>query len=236
MEEVFEKYEGDEELNVLLKILIPRNANRRLDTWLCKRPSSLYHSKEFERHKSYLKLPLDYPLTISTGGDERTIKELNNQWIAVVTGSEDFSFKAMRRNKYEEDLFDCEDERFEEDMLINTYEGCIELLEQIQEQAKSKTFTLQKSVLRTIRLKAIRDLYGDLFNNIIEALHSKPLEVIPNILTRLKYYKNSCLKHKERQNEIWKTCCEQNFYKSLDHRSFYFRQSEKKNTNSKGNL
>jgi histone deacetylase complex regulatory component SIN3 len=31
--------------------------------------------------------------------------------VSVPTGSEDFSFKNMRRNQYEEALFKCEDDR-----------------------------------------------------------------------------------------------------------------------------
>ncbi len=38
---------------------------------------------------------------------------LNDKWVSVPTGSEDFSFKNMRKNQYEEALFRCEDERYE---------------------------------------------------------------------------------------------------------------------------
>jgi uncharacterized membrane protein YgcG len=37
----------------------------------------------------------------------------NDRWVSVPTGSEDFSFKIMRKNSYEDALFRCEDERFE---------------------------------------------------------------------------------------------------------------------------
>jgi hypothetical protein len=38
---------------------------------------------------------------------------LNDVWVSVPTGSEDFSFKVTRKNTYEEALFKCEDERYE---------------------------------------------------------------------------------------------------------------------------
>ncbi len=38
---------------------------------------------------------------------------LNDRVISLPTGSEDFSFKSTRKNIYEENLFKCEDERFE---------------------------------------------------------------------------------------------------------------------------
>lgn len=41
--------------------------------------------------------------------------------VSVPVGSEEnYSFKHMRRNQYEEALFRCEDERFEIDMVIDS--------------------------------------------------------------------------------------------------------------------
>ncbi|KAL8126992.1 hypothetical protein AgCh_014056 [Apium graveolens] len=45
---------------------------------------------------------------------------LNDHWVSVTSGSEDYSFKHMRRNQYEESLFRCEDDRFELDMLLQS--------------------------------------------------------------------------------------------------------------------
>lgn len=36
---------------------------------------------------------------------------LNDSWVSVTSGSEDYSFKHMRKNQYEESLFRCEDDR-----------------------------------------------------------------------------------------------------------------------------
>ena len=36
---------------------------------------------------------------------------LNDIWVSVTSGSEDYSFKHMRKNQYEESLFRCEDDR-----------------------------------------------------------------------------------------------------------------------------
>ena len=36
---------------------------------------------------------------------------LNDFWVSVTSGSEDYSFKHMRKNQYEESLFRCEDDR-----------------------------------------------------------------------------------------------------------------------------
>lgn len=38
---------------------------------------------------------------------------LNDCWVSVTSGSEDYSFKHMRKNQYEESLFRCEDDRYD---------------------------------------------------------------------------------------------------------------------------
>ena len=45
---------------------------------------------------------------------------LNDVLVNVITGSEDYSFKLMRKNQYEEALFRCEDDRYEFEMCIET--------------------------------------------------------------------------------------------------------------------
>jgi paired amphipathic helix protein Sin3a len=50
---------------------------------------------------------------------------LNDHWVSVTSGSEDYSFKHMRKNQYEESLFRCEDDRLElasdDDILYNVH-------------------------------------------------------------------------------------------------------------------
>ncbi|KAM0005898.1 putative transcriptional regulatory protein Sin3 [Helianthus debilis subsp. tardiflorus] len=43
--------------------------------------------------------------------DDLGTQVLNDLWVSVTSGSEDYSFKHMRRNQYEESLFRCEDDR-----------------------------------------------------------------------------------------------------------------------------
>ena len=88
---------------------------------------------------SYTKLPEDYPLFVSTGRNEKTIKELNDLWITVGHGSEDYSFNYMRKNVFEEQLFKCEDERFELDLTINRYNSTIETFERLQKEIQQAT-------------------------------------------------------------------------------------------------
>lgn len=60
--------------------------------------------------------------------------------------------------------------------------------------------------------------------------------MLPWLLNKLKARKECLLQQKRDQNKIWRDVCEKNFYNSLDHRAFYFKQSEKKSTNTKSNI
>jgi paired amphipathic helix protein Sin3a len=61
---------------------------------------------------SYRLLPADYPIPIASQRSELGAEVLNDHWVSVTSGSEDYSFKHMRRNQYEESLFRCEDDRY----------------------------------------------------------------------------------------------------------------------------
>ncbi|KAB1211671.1 Paired amphipathic helix protein Sin3-like 2 [Morella rubra] len=60
---------------------------------------------------SYRLLPDDYPIPLASQRSELGAQVLNDHWVSVTSGSEDYSFKHMRRNQYEESLFRCEDDR-----------------------------------------------------------------------------------------------------------------------------
>ena len=59
---------------------------------------------------------------------------LNDTWVSVPTGSEDFTFKNMRRNQYVEELFKCEDQMFELDMVIDSNVATIKALEPLEQE------------------------------------------------------------------------------------------------------
>jgi paired amphipathic helix protein Sin3a len=68
-------------------------------------------------------------------------------------------------------------------------------------------------------------------------LKTSPLKALPVVISRLKAKIDSWKKTSKFDSErVWKETIERNFYKSLDHRSFYFKQNEKKMTNPKSFL
>lgn len=52
-----------------------------------------------------------YPIPSASQRTELGAEVLNDHWVSVTSGSEDYSFKHMRKNQYEESLFRCEDDR-----------------------------------------------------------------------------------------------------------------------------
>eukprot|EP00954_Amorphochlora_amoebiformis_P021390 1346080-Amorphochlora_amoeboformis.AAC.3 len=88
---------------------------------------------------SYRRIPDDIPLPSCSGRTPLCDEVLNNRCISIPTGSEDFSFKATRKNIYEENLFKCEDERFELDMVIENNASAIRVLEPLEKKIDALT-------------------------------------------------------------------------------------------------
>jgi paired amphipathic helix protein Sin3a len=80
---------------------------------------------------SYRALPHNYPRGKCSGRTALCESVLNNNWVSVPTGSEDFGVKNLRRNQYEEALFKCEDDRYEIDMVMDANRSTIRALEPI---------------------------------------------------------------------------------------------------------
>lgn len=84
---------------------------------------------------SYRALPRDYPVTQFSGRSEEDSKLLNDVWISLPDGNEEtYTFRHMRKNQHEENLFRIEDERFEIDMVIDSTATALKRLEAIAEE------------------------------------------------------------------------------------------------------
>eukprot|EP00166_Cyanidium_caldarium_P003006 ctg_288.g145 len=78
---------------------------------------------------SYKRVQQEYQAIPCSGRGPLEKRVLNDTWVSVPTGSEEGSFKHLRRNQYEDNLFRCEDDRYELDMVIETNAATIEKLE-----------------------------------------------------------------------------------------------------------
>ncbi|KAG2317114.1 hypothetical protein Bca4012_068007 [Brassica carinata] len=186
---------------------------------------------------SYRHLPDDYPIPTSSYRNSLGEKVLNDHWVSVTSGSEDYSFKHMRKNQYEESLFRCEDDRFELDMLLESVNAAIKRVETLLEKINNNTISTPiciKEHLSVLNLRCIERLYGDYGLDVMEILKKNSHIALPVILTRLKQKQEEWARCRFDFRKVWADVYAKNHHKSLDHRSFYFKQQDSKNLSTRG--
>ncbi|KAI3452368.1 hypothetical protein Pfo_009033 [Paulownia fortunei] len=187
---------------------------------------------------SYRLLPEDYPISSASQRSELGAQVLNDHWVSVTSGSEDYSFKHMRRNQYEESLFRCEDDRFELDMLLESVSSTAKRAEELLNSINNNSIGSDGPIriedhFTALNLRCIERLYGDHGLDVMDILRKNPSLALPVILTRLKQKQEEWTKCRSDFNKVWAEIYSKNHYKSLDHRSFYFKQQDSKNLSTK---
>nr|XP_043639011.1 paired amphipathic helix protein Sin3-like 3 isoform X2 [Erigeron canadensis] len=189
---------------------------------------------------SYRLLPKNYPIQSASQKTKIGFEVLNDHWVSVTSGSEDYSFKHMRKNQYEESLFRCEDDRFELDMLIETVNVTAkrveELLDRINDNSTKTDNVVHIEDFTAINLKCIGRLYGDHGLDVMDVLRKNASLALPVILTRLKQKQEEWLRCRADTKKAWAEIYAKNYHKSLDHRSFYFKQQDSKSLSAKALL
>jgi hypothetical protein len=119
----------------------------------------------------------------------------------------------------------------------------MEALEPIIEKIKgmtveeASTFRIPEGTLTPIHLRAIERLYGigtDHGQDIRRMILDYPAATAHVVMARLKQKDIEWRKVKVEVTPIWVDVYEKNYNKSLDHRSFYFKQTDKKALSAKG--
>ncbi|KAL5725314.1 hypothetical protein ACHQM5_008470 [Ranunculus cassubicifolius] len=187
---------------------------------------------------SYRLLPENYPIASASQRSELGAQVLNDCWVSVTSGSEDYSFKHMRKNQYEESLFRCEDDRFELDMLLESVNVTTKRAEELLEKINSETIKLDGPIrvedhFTALNLRCIERLYGDHGLDVMDVLRKNPTVALSVILTRLKQKQEEWSRCRADFNKVWAEIYAKNYQKSLDHRSFYFKQQDAKCLSSK---
>lgn len=187
---------------------------------------------------SYRELPPQILVPHSSGRNELADEVLNDTCISIPTGSEDFSFKSTRKNIYEENLFKIEDERFELDMLIENNSAAIRVLEPLNDQIAIMPPEAAKRVrlpdtIDILHIRSIARVYGDQGYEMVELLNKSPAVAVNIILMRLKQKDVEWRKTRNEMKSTWRKVNEANYQRSLDHRSFYFKQEDKKRRSAK---
>ncbi|GAX77506.1 hypothetical protein CEUSTIGMA_g4950.t1 [Chlamydomonas eustigma] len=199
------------------------------------KPLSEIVAHETERvTQSYVKIPSTYPHLECTGRTELGRSVLNDVFVNVITGSEDYSFKLMRKNQYEESLFRCEDDRYEFELVIETNASGIKAVRSLLERINTMpieeraSFRIEEGMLSPVHYKAIDALYAEFGQVMVDLVRKNPSVALPIVLGRMEKKDAEWRAVKEEMMKIWFKIYEQNYHKSLDHRSFYFKQAEKK--------
>lgn len=87
-----------------------------------------------------------------------------------------------------------------------------------------------------LNFRCIERLYGDHGLDVMDVLRKNASLALPVILTRLKQKQEEWAKCRSDFNKVWAEIYAKNYHKSLDHRSFYFKQQDTKNLSTKGNF
>lgn len=90
-------------------------------------------------------------------------------------------------------------------------------------------------VLSALNLRCVERLYGDHGLDVMDVLRKNALLALPVILTRLKQKQEEWARCRSDFNKVWAEIYAKNYHKSLDHRSFYFKQQDTKSLSTKGN-
>ncbi|EFJ52117.1 hypothetical protein VOLCADRAFT_56211 [Volvox carteri f. nagariensis] len=214
----------------------------REGVWEC-RFTMCHHEKQLCEHRllplqrvtpSYVKMPPGYPHLASSGRTPLAESVLNSEFVNVITGSEDYSFKLMRKNQYEESLFRCEDDRYEFEMAIERNVATMKRLKPIAQKIATMApeervvFKFDESILGPVHWRSIERLYADQGPVLIDLLRKNPVVAIPVVVARLEQKDEEWRRVRVEMTRVWKRIYEANYHKSLDHRSFYFKQAEKR--------
>lgn len=87
-----------------------------------------------------------------------------------------------------------------------------------------------------LNLRCVERLYGDHGLDVMDILRKNPAHALPVILTRLKQKQEEWTRCRSDFNKVWADIYAKNHYKSLDHRSFYFKQQDSKTLSAKCKL
>ena len=167
---------------------------------------------------------------------------LNNQWVSFPSWAEDNSFVGSRKNQYEEYMYRCEDERFELDVVIETNASTIRVLEGVAKKIsrmsaeESTRFKLDDCLggsSPVLHQRALKRIYGEKAQDMIDGLKRNPVVAVPVVLRRLKSKEEEWREAQKGFNKIWREQNEKYYLKSLDYQGINFKQNDVKALRSK---
>ncbi|CAN0925731.1 Paired amphipathic helix protein Sin3-like 4 [Linum grandiflorum] len=131
--------------------------------------------------------------------------------------------------------------RFELDMLLESVNVTAKRVEELLDKINNTTTKVEDPIrvedhLTAINLRCIERLYGDHGLDVMDVLRKNMSLALPVILTRLKQKQEEWARCRADFNKVWAEIYAKNYHKSLDHRSFYFKQQDTKSLSAKALL
>lgn len=209
----------------------------RLEYFKSKPMSEVASESGYDAIFSYRRMPKDFPKCTHTGRSSMERRVLNDTWVNVTTGSEDYAF--VRKNTSEDNLFRAEDDRYELDMVISANQATILKLEAVISTIlrlppnEKKGHALAPGVLSPIHFNAIRRIYGSHGDEMVSQVKMNPSNAVGVVLKRLKQKDEEWRKVRSTMHKLWREVGERNYHKSLDHRSTFFKMVDKKDLSLK---
>lgn len=193
---------------------------------------------------SYRHLPKRDQTKTCKGRDGMCYDVLNDVWASHPTwASEDSGFVAHRKNQYEEALHRIEEERHDYDFHIECCQRTIQLMEPLVQQINvlsehdRSSFTVERGLggaSEAIPKRVILKIYGrDVGGRVLEDMYSRPAQVLPVVLNRLKQKLEEWKQVQREWDKVWRDQINKQFWKSLDHQGIAQKNADKKNFQQK---
>ncbi|KAG4924324.1 hypothetical protein JHK87_049864 [Glycine soja] len=148
---------------------------------------------------------------------------LNDHWKCVASSTKDYSSIHISKNIYEMNLLECEDDRIELDVCLETAKSTTKQVEELIEKINTNMIERDNPIniekhLRAQNLRWIEQLYGDHGIDVLDVLRKNASRVLPVILTRLKQKQEEWARCGADLNKLWAEVYAKNYHKSLNHR------------------
>lgn len=154
---------------------------------------------------------------------DKTVKESNSRYYEAGV-----SKKNVIKNLFEEALFKIEDERFEIDVNIERFKAVIGWLEIVNNPKTSET-TVNHYIDKIKKFQVIELIYGSKLDEIIKGIELHRATVVPLVIRRIQEKLEVIQESKQKyENDSWNQISETNFHRSLDCKSCFIKQADKK--------
>ncbi|KAF8783565.1 hypothetical protein HU200_000502 [Digitaria exilis] len=177
---------------------------------------------------SYYLLPKNCLTLKSSYRTELGRSIFNDTLVSATSGRED-CFKFRTKNHYEENIFKCEDDMFESDMLLHRYKATADFIGNLLQDHVDSAMRIQEH-LTPLHRRCIEQLYDEHGLDMLDALWEKidTSTVLAILHSRLN---QKIEELSEARLSLIKTCSNNisnNYHRSLDHRSSSFKQLDKR--------